>query len=120
MNMNTKMNVDKFISQHTHYSYCEVIILPDGYIVEAKPSHTETLIELWCSKHSKTREELKTLLIESSKPALHFICDELKCISVWYTCIYITSSGINSVQLTTLKKLVASECVNECVLTMIL
>lgn len=114
-----KMKVDQFISQHNHYNYCEIIILPDGYIMKAIPSHTEVLIKLWCDKNLKNREELCDILQESTEPVLHFICDDLQCISVWYSNMYIPSSKINPIQLDVLHRLIDAKCVDEIVLTLI-
>ena len=117
--MNTKMKVDQFISQHAHFYYCEIVILPDGYVMEGIPSHTEALIGLWCDKNSKTREELKSILIESSESPLCYLCNDLQCVAVWYSNICIPPSGMNPIQIDTLQRLVTAKCVDEIVLNMI-
>lgn len=108
-----KMKVDQFISQYNHINYCEIVILPDGYIMKAIPSHTEVLIEMWCKKHNKTRNELKGLLIISDDSPLGFLCDTLQCIAVWYSQIKCPKSGINKIQLDVLQRLISAQCIND-------
>lgn len=108
-----KMKVDQFISQHNHINYCEIIILDDGCIVKAIPSHTETLIRLWCDKNKKTRDCLEKCMEYVNDIPIVFLCNELKCIAVWHDSIIYPEDGINRLQLDTLQQLMESKIICE-------
>lgn len=94
--------------KETYINYLEVLILEDGTIEYAVPSHQEKALEIACKKLNKTKQE-----IEDMCPREYY-CDFLTwllgitgSISVWGTsCEYfIVYKTINKKQIATLKKL---------------
>lgn len=64
--------------------YLEVIIMEDGEIVYAIPSHQEKLISIACSKQNITREQLNDKCPrEYYFDFMTWLCMETGCISVW-------------------------------------
>lgn len=47
----------------TFFYYCEVVILPDGTIEYATPSHIEKLFEVYAKKHNLSVEDAKQKFI---------------------------------------------------------
>ena len=108
-----KMKIDQFISQHNYINYCEIVILSDGYIMKAIPSHTEVLMEIWCKKNNKTKDDLRTMILISDEPPLEFLCNSLNCVAVWYSQIRYPESGINLIQLDVLQRLMSAQCIRK-------
>ena len=58
-----KLNIYEFIehvkqNELKYINYCEVIIGPYGNIIEAIPSHTETVIAYAMEKENKSRKDI--------------------------------------------------------------
>lgn len=94
--------------KETYINYLEVLILGDGTIEYAVPSHQEKALEIACKKLNKTKQE-----IEDMCPREYY-CDYLTwllgitgSISVWGTSAeyFIVYKNINKKQIATLKKL---------------
>jgi hypothetical protein len=87
----------------TFIRYLEVVILEDGTIVYAIPSHQEKLIAVACQKHSVTRDQLADMC----PPEYYFdymawLCEMSGCVSVWINHIF---GSPNNRQLESLKML---------------
>lgn len=107
------MRVEEFCKKHNeeYRNYCEVVILPDGDIQYARPSHQLKLIFLegvsendfydHCGKYSELMEKIP---MEASPT--HWMCEDLNIISCWFdACISpmsYTESQIKALQ--TLRK----------------
>lgn len=94
--------------QETFINYLEVLILEDGTVEYAVPSHQRKALDLACKKLNKTKQE-----IEDMCPREYY-CDYLtwllgitKSVSVWGNCAehFIVYKTINKKQVATLKKL---------------
>lgn len=94
--------------KETYTNYLEVLILEDGTVEYAVPSHQEKALEIASKKLNKTKQE-----IEDMCPREYY-CDYLTwllgmtgSISVWGTCAeyFIVYKTINKKQIATLKKL---------------
>ncbi len=74
------------IEQHkkTFINYLEVVILPDGTIKYAVPSHQEFLINYICEKWGITREKFKTLIPDQYKFSfIDWLLTVSGCVCVW-------------------------------------
>lgn len=94
--------------KETYINYLEVLILEDGTVEYAVPSHQEKALEIACKKLNKTKQE-----IEDMCPREYY-CDFLTwllgitgSISVWGTSAeyFIVYKTINKKQIAMLKKL---------------
>ncbi|WP_019124665.1 hypothetical protein [Peptoniphilus grossensis] len=94
--------------KETYINYLEVLILEEGTVEYAVPSHQEKALEIACKKLNKTKQE-----IEDMCPREYY-CDYLTwllgitgSISVWGTNdeYFIVYKTINKKQIATLKKL---------------
>ncbi|MCK2000460.1 hypothetical protein MZM54_03515 [[Brevibacterium] frigoritolerans] len=94
------------IEEHkkTFKNYLEVIILEDGTIVYAVPSHQEKLIAIACEKLGITRKQLSDLCpIEYYFDFMNWLCQITNCVSLWNE----RMEGIpNEEQIKSLKKLI--------------
>lgn len=75
---------DLEIHKNTFVNYLEVIVLEDGTVTYAVPSHQEKLIAVACEKLSLTRDELNDLC----PPAYYFdfmfwLCEISGCVALW-------------------------------------
>lgn len=98
----SKFNIQKH--KETYVNYLEAIILEDGSIEYAIPSHQEYLINLACKIYNITRYELS----EKCPKEYYFdfmtwLCMQTNTIAVWNN--YIIYNEINEKQLKTLKLL---------------
>lgn len=64
-------------------NYCEIIILNNGAIELATPSHQEKLIELYCKYEGITKEQFKKEF-PRELDIVSFICEKYSLISIWY------------------------------------
>ena len=105
-NLCSKFDIKKH--QETFINYLEVLILEDGTVEYAVPSHQGKALDLACKKLNKTKQE-----IEDMCPREYY-CDYLtwllgitKSVSVWGNCAehFIVYKTINKKQVATLKKL---------------
>ena len=90
-------------------NYLEVIILKDGTIKYAVPSHEQFLIQLYIDTYNVTREELITLIPIEEIP-IRWLIKRLGVISVWYKSI-VRPSVITKEQETILKTFVDNEII---------
>lgn len=94
--------------KETYINYLEVLILEDGRVEYAVPSHQEKALEVACKKLNKTKQEIEDMCPKE------YYCDYLTwllgitgSISVWGNCAkhFIIYKTINKKQIATLKKL---------------
>lgn len=68
----------------TFTNYLEVILLENGDIVYATPSHQEKLIQIACDTLQITRDELNTLCPpEFYFDFMRWLCQITHCVAVW-------------------------------------
>ena len=91
--------------KQTYVQYLEVVILEDGTVEYAVPSHQEKLIALACQKQGVSRQELNDLCPrEYYYDFLTWLCMQANAVAVWNNdCCY--GLGINRKQIGTLRKL---------------
>lgn len=83
--MNKPFDIERH--KQTFINYLEVIILNDGTIEYATPSHQEKLISIACSKLSVSRDRLNDLCPkEYYFSFMNWLCMVSECIAVWNTC----------------------------------
>ena len=80
-NLYSKFDIEKH--KETYINYLEVIILPDGTIEYAVPSHQEKLIKIAMSKLKLTREELFELCPDEYCIPMEWLTKITGCVSVW-------------------------------------
>ena len=84
-NLHSKFNYKKH--SETYICYCEVVIMPNGTVHYAVPSHSEFLTNAYCAKHNVTRKELYEYLYNEHNYALlpyDFLINKLHAVCVWY------------------------------------
>lgn len=96
------------IEQHkkTFINYLEVVILPDGTVKYAVPSHQEFLINYICEKWGLTREKFNTLVPEQyAFNFLNWLMTVSGCVCIW-TSFY--KGECNFVQIRKIRELIVS------------
>lgn len=113
-------SINRFVLQHNkkYINYCEAIILPNGDIEYAIPSHQHKLKEIWgvpYNPYSETPSRAEQVLWNIVPPeadVCEWLCEDLKCISVWYNYVVIpinyTEESLNSYL-----ELVKNKCVSK-------
>ena len=102
--MYSEFNLEKHLE--TFVDYFEAIILPDGKIEYAIPSHQEKLIALAMKKRDMSREEyLNSVPEEYYANFLYYLLLDTGCISVW-SCGYAAAENITEKQKEVLKVLI--------------
>ena len=91
--------------KQTYVQYLEVVILEDGTVEYAVPSHQEKLIALACQKKGVSRQELNDLCPrEYYYDFLTWLCMQANAVAVWNNdCC--CGRGINRKQVATLRRL---------------
>lgn len=80
-------------NKEKYINYCEVIIDPYGNIIEARPSHTETVLAYAMEKENKSRKEILEEMTIECLP-LEWCVDKYGLIAVWYCgYMYATYNG---------------------------
>lgn len=79
MQKSLKEMTKNFIETYKHINYCEIIIKPNGEILEAIPSHIECLIKIL----GLPREAVQELIPISDSP-ISWLVRKTGCVSVWY------------------------------------
>lgn len=70
--------------KRTFVNYLEVVILEDGTIEYAVPSHQEKLVNIYMKKYNITREEVINRCPEEYYfNYTEWLCDETKAVAVW-------------------------------------
>jgi len=70
--------------KNTFVNYLEVIILEDGTVSYAVPSHQEKLIMIACQKLQVTRQELNDLCpAEYYADFMTWLCKMSNCVALW-------------------------------------
>ena len=103
-NLNCEFDINKH--KKTFLDYLEVLILENGKIVYAVPSHQRKAEDIACEKLGITRDEL----VDMCPPK--YYCDYLVwllsltgSVSVWDTCYIVGKNGMNKKQKSMLKLL---------------
>ena len=95
------------LEQHVahYYHYLEVVILPDGTVEYAVPSHQEKLIQIYLNDHPEiTRSQLYDMCPDSyTFDVISWLCSITGCVSVWTN--YITFDTMTLAQRDSLHKL---------------
>lgn len=80
--LESKFDIEQHKKNFIHY--LEVIILPNGTIEYAVPSHQEKLIQIACKTHNMTREEVGQQCPKNMYgDFLRWLCQFTGCVSVW-------------------------------------
>ncbi len=90
-------------------NYCEVIVLSDGSVEYAVPSHERKVIEIFKREFKLSDENFNNFPEELS---VDYICKKCHLIMLWYDYAY-APIRINKDQIKTLDKLVSHKCVSE-------
>lgn len=102
----SKFDLQRHISTYPHY--LEVIILEDGTVEYAHPSHQQKLIKLACDSIGCNRDTLQWLCPEEYYFDFDtWLCKMSKCVSVW-TKFYLAPDGLNDAQRNTLELLISA------------
>ena len=82
-NLHSKFDYKKH--SETYICYCEVVILPNGTVHYAVPSHLEFLTKTYCTKYNVTRKELYDYLYQDyTLLPFDFLLNKLHAVCVWY------------------------------------
>lgn len=103
-----EISIDNFIYNHDPDEswYSQVLIIENGNVLNAMPSHTEALIELYGKKRDVIYNE-----IPASDETIDYLLDKTKCLAVWYNCVIGYDSVSNS-QIDSFKKLISSNVIS--------
>ncbi len=81
-NLYSEFDIEKH--KHTFIDYFEAVILEDGTVQYAVPSHQEKLIKIGMMKYRKTREDfIKTCPREMYCDYMEWLCEVTGCVAVW-------------------------------------
>lgn len=116
----SEIDIQEWIDSHNkqYTNYCEAIILPNGSITYAIPSHQIRLRELKGVPYNplsnkRSKEEIALLKeIPFEADVCEWLCEDLKTISVWYNWCVIPINYTES-SLTTLIELIKHGCVRK-------
>lgn len=107
------INADIFINNHKHICYCEAIIFPDGSISYSIPSHTEILLSHYCKIKNCDREKATYDYLHSKiSCVIQFLCNETKCVAVWYYEMMVPCNGCTLLQKETIDRLRSYGCID--------
>ena len=109
---------EDFVVQHNlkYNFYCEAVILSDGDIQYAIPSHQQKLVMLYDISMqeiydcSKKYQQLMEKIPMTASP-LHWMCEDLNVVSVWYDFCVVPISYTSN-QLNSLKYLKSQGCIS--------
>ncbi len=100
----SEFDIEKHLE--TFVDYFEAVILPDGKVEYAIPSHQEKLIKIGMKKSGKNRQEyLDSVPEEYHWNFLSFLLLDTGCISVW-SCGYAATENVTEKQKGMLKVLI--------------
>ena len=102
----SKFDIQKH--KETYINYLEVLILEDGTVEYAVPSHQAKALELACRKLNKTKQEIVDMCPRAYYwDYLTWILGMAGAVSVWANCgeNFIRYKTINKKQIATLKRL---------------
>ena len=104
--------IDEFIQDHTHIAYCEAIILSDGTITYAVPSHTEALIRLYQDQSGLSRKDIEEEIMVDTEfsSVLLFLINKTNSIAVWFNMSYFNSRPTKK-QIESIDRLIKSKLV---------
>lgn len=80
----TGIDFKTFLRSYNHINYFECIMFPDGTLVEARPSHTYKLCEIYNS--SMSIEEINNKIPIYDSPII-WLLSRTKCVALWYSSI---------------------------------
>lgn len=122
MSDSTKYTVYEFIEYTKQHpldwiNYCEIVVLPNGMIVLAKPSHQEAVIQYAMKKENKTKSQLMGFLMGDILSPIQFFVDKYSLLAIWYNQILTGSNGVNRFQQHTINELKRSGLLSESIFT---
>lgn len=92
--------------KQTYIDYLEVLILEDGKVVYAIPSHQQKAIALCCKKLNVSRNELNAMCPQEYYfDYLTWLLNICGAVSVWSTRYKTGTNGLNGKQRATLRRL---------------
>lgn len=111
-------DIDAFVAQHkaVHTNYCEIIILANGQITYAEPSHLMKLQTIWGVPTDQLFDggDMRDRLCKEMPPTaspVHWLSEVLNCVVVWYEAI-IFPPNVTEQQLQSVKTLIRTGCVS--------
>ena len=105
--------VEDFIKQHNHVFYCEAVILPDGRVKYALPSHSEVMLARYMElNHFKTREEAYAS-VTPEEYSLQWLVNASGYVAIWYD-IQVIPEGVTPEQLHSLNRLLETKVIADC------
>lgn len=90
-------------------NYCEVIVLPNGEVEYAVPSHERKAIEIFKREFNLSDEDLNNL---SKDLSIEYICEKCHLIMLWYAYAF-TPIKITQEQVNTLNELISHKCISK-------
>jgi len=110
-------NIDDFIAYHNskYINYCEAIILPDGHITYAEPSHVLKLQLIWGVPMEElyeggfSRDLLWNSMPQFASP-VYWLSEALNCVVLWYNAI-LFPPNYTEAQIDSVKKLIKERCI---------
>lgn len=111
MNLDQKTVFDYKAHRENFINYLEVVILKDGSIEYAIPSHQWKLAKIYCENHDISYKELINMIPVTDEPISWIVYTE-GVISVWYDSI-IMPEVITKEQQEALDKLKEEKCISE-------
>lgn len=103
------MTKEDFAKQHNHIRYCEVIVLKDGSVEHAHPSHTHKLMNM----SGYTQEKLWEMIPITDSP-IHYLIDMLEVTSLWYDNLIAPKKGMSEKQKETVGFLIEKGILDSC------
>lgn len=108
---------DMEMHKQTFIDYFEAILLPDGTVQYAVPSHQEKLIKIGMEKYVKSRDDFISMCPnEMLFDYMEWLCDTTGCIAVWNR--YVVGKP-NTFQMKKIHELINAEIVSPCVLSIL-
>ena len=111
--LHSKFDVE--VHSKNFINYCEVIVLPDGSVEYAVPSHERKVIEIFKREFDLSDEDFDNFPEELS---IDYICKKCHLIMLWYDYAY-APIRITKEQRNTLHNLVSHKCISERIWTFI-
>ena len=105
----SKFNLAKH--KETYPYYTEVIILPDGTIEYAVPSHQEKLISILMQDHRASRSEILDMCPrEMHSDFIQWLCNCTRAVCVWYEGVLTPDNSCTNSQISVLRNLKLNGC----------
>lgn len=106
MIVNNIVSIDEYIKFHTEIRYCEAIILRDGKIIDAVPSHINEIVEL----SDKGYNEINSIMPSCASP-IEWLVNYTGLVALWYDSFKF--SNITKRQLTSIRRLICNNIISD-------